>query len=283
LETTYKVLKNTINLEGVNDYVDIWFFGDVHRFTPSCDTERWKWFLKKAAQGDPNKTYYFGMGDYNEFAATGEKRIMTGEKIHETTLQKFDELAERENRAFASEIKQMRGKLLGLVHGNHSWNFLNGKNSTEDLAERMGCEYLGWLCYYHLTLMIGNKAVTADFVLCHGKAGGKLKGNSINQVTDLKSIFPLATVYCMGHNHDRGAWPDSVLYWDSQTGAIKQKRQFYCRSGSFKRAYTPDTSGYEIGRLLRPADLGAIKLRFSVHREQKNNEDRMILYIESVV
>ena len=281
METTYRVIKKEITLESINDSIDIWFFGDVHRFTPSCDVSEWKDFLKRSK---PEKnTYYIGMGDYNEFAASGERKIMKGDKVHETTREKFDYWAEKENRAFASEVKQMRGRLLGLVHGNHSWEFMNGKNSTEDLAERLQTEYLGWLCYFRLILKYASHRIACDMVLCHGKAGGKLKGTSINQVSDLKMIFPFANIFCMGHNHDKGVWPDSILYYDKDSGKIKQKVQMLCRSGSFKRAYNPDTSGYEIGRLLRPANLGAIKLTLRMKRDQSNGLDLLNLDIESTV
>ena len=212
--------------------------------------------------------------------------------LHETTIEKFDMIVEREQRAFCQEIKQMRGRLLGFVHGNHGWVYENGKNTTEDLAERMGTDYLGWLCYYHISLDImgetGNRfaGVAFDIVVCHGKAGGKLAGTSINQVEDLKRIFPLADIYIMGHDHNRGAWPISVLYYNVQEHKVKQKRQFLCRSGSFSKAYGENTKGYAIGRLLRPSDLGALKLKIGIHRQMRdktNKQERIIVDISSEV
>lgn len=288
MDFQFKVVHKTITLKQITDPISIYFWGDVHWDTKSCDKERWKYFLKRTRETQDENTYYVGMGDYHDFASTSEKQAIDNSKIHETTREKFDEIAEKDNRAFAMEIKHMRGKLLGLLHGNHSWNFISGKNSTEDLADRMEAEYLGWICYYHLTIQ-GEKGrhKCIDMVLCHGKAGGKLAGSSINQVEDLKRIFPLADIYCMGHDHNRGAWPVSVLYWDSFTMKIKQKRQFLCRSGTFKKGYAEDSAGYEIAKLFRPSDLGVIKLNLSIHRDRKmidgKERDNLIVDIESVV
>jgi hypothetical protein len=107
-------------------------------------------------------------------------------------------------------------------------------------------------------------------------------GTSINQVDDLTRIFPIADLYIEGHDHQRGAWPKSVLLPTNRGGDIKQKRQFLCRSGSFKKGYCEGVSGYEVGRLLRPSDLGAVVFKISVHRDQRET-DRLILDIQAII
>jgi hypothetical protein len=279
METFFKEKRKEITLKSITDITPIWFWGDVHRDTASCDIDRWRWFLKKSAED--KDAYYMGLGDYHDFASSREQKVLSRDVMHETTMQTFDEHVQRENRKFASEIKHMKGRLLGLIDGNHNWRFANGVTASEDLANRMECEHLGWLCHYTLNFIIGKKIQNVHIVACHGRAGGKRIGTSINQVEDLKAIFPIADIYVFGHNHDRGAWPVDILY-PTGHGLIKQKRQFLCRSGSFKKAYVPETSSYEIGRLLRPADLGALKLNIGFHRDQKEG-DRVITDITAVI
>ena len=224
-----------------------------------------------------------GLGDYHDLASAREQVHLNRNALHETTMESLDELVAKNNRKFAEEIKQMRGRLLGLVDGNHNWRFPNGITASEDLANRMGCEHLGWLAHITLTFKFGGgKSQNVYIVACHGRAGGKRIGTSINQVEDMKAIFPMADIYIMGHNHDRGAWPMDILY-PTNGGEIKQKRQFLCRSGSFKKAYEDGKSAYEVGRLLRPADLGALKLNISFHRDQSGGKDRIITDIEAVI
>ena len=282
---TYKTVQKTIELDSFTP-ITIWFFGDVHRDTRACDVNRWKWFLDRAKKCPKETTYYIGMGDMHDFASTREKKTIENE-LHETTIEKFDYIAERENRAFMREIGFMRGHTLGLIEGNHYWKFQDGTTTTEDLAKRLDTEYLGWLCHYSLTFKFGaGKSATVHLVLCHGRrAGGKTMGITVNQVDDLCRIFPIADIYVQGHDHQRFARPKSVLYptHGGGTYSLKQKRQFLCRSGSFKKAYLENEMTYESKMLFQPSDLGALRLDIGFHRDREGGTDRLITDIEATI
>lgn len=287
METVFKEHRLAINYK-TGDEIHIQPFGDVHRDTTTCDVERWRWFLKSAKEM-PDNTLFVGMGDFHDFASAKEAKILKNSDIHDQTKDMLDEIVIRNNRKFAQEISFMRGRLIGMLDGNHNWVFRNGKTATEDLCERLGCPYLGWLS--HVTIDVemyseigksrGNHC-NIYLILCHGKAGGKLLGTSITQVTDLARIFPVADIYIMGHDHQRGAWPASILIPGTNKSLIKQKRQMFCRSGCFKKGYVEGISGYEIGRLLRPNDLGVVTLSISFHRDVKET-DRIITDIKAIV
>jgi len=286
VKATYKVLQDNIEVKKFSDKITLYLFGDIHRDTRNCDEERWKWFLKKAERDQDPNTYYIGMGDYNDFASTREKRFLESDGVHETTRNLLDEIAEKHNRDLAKEMSFMRGRLLGLIQGNHSWNFENGKTSTEDLAERLGSKDMGWLCHYTMLFDFKDRSTqSVHLVLCHGKAGGKTFGVTLNQVGDLKTIFPVGDIYCMGHDHQRTAHPVSVLV--PQKGKaeffIKQKRQYLCRSGSFLKGYVDGSNSYEIFRLYKPNDLGALKMTIGFHRDCKDGIDRVITDISAEV
>ena len=128
--------------------------------------------------------------------------------------------------------------------------------------------------------------MAVHFVLCHGRAGGKTFGITINQVGDLKQLFPVADVFCMAHDHQRTAHPVSVLVpMRKKEGGyiIKQKRQFLCRSGSFVKAYQDGSDSYEVFRLYKPSDLGALKLTINIHRDYKDDVDRNIVDIHAEI
>jgi len=279
-EKTHRITIPSMSKNSIN----VWFWGDVHRDAKACDVERWKWFLNKASKDDPEYTYYMGMGDYHDFASASERKKIKAAFLHETTEETIEDGVEKRNRAFAMEIKQMRGKLLGMMEGNHTWILQNGTTSTEDLANRMGCEYLGYLTHLSLIFREDYKTArtqTVDIVACHGKAGGKTAGITLNQVDDLRRVFPAADIYVMGHDHERGAWPKDVLI--RKNGGLKQHRQFLCRSGAFLKGYTPGTSSYSIGRIYRPSDLGALKLNIAFHRDVKDGQDRVITDITATI
>ena len=126
---------------------------------------------------------------------------------------------------------------------------------------------LGSIAHISLGLSRGPKRVGLAIVAHHGKAGGKLAGTTINQVADLRTVFTDADIYMMGHDHQRGAWPQSILHV-SPTGhgepRLHARRQWLCRTGSYLRAYAPGMASYAASRLLRPADLGGIELEIGL-------------------
>lgn len=285
-------VEHHINLDYTyGDKIYLYPFGDIHRDTDSCDVDRWDWFLSNAKKSDPDKTYYICMGDANDFASAREQSSIKIAKLHKTTMAKLDGIVQRDNRKIAKEMSFMRGKMWGMLDGNHNWTFENGVTAAEDLAERMKAPYLGWLTHItlHLDLYntIGSRRDKSRcciyIVACHGKAGGKLVGTSINQVDDLKKIFPVADLYIMGHDHQIGVWPTSVLIPGEHVSGLKQKRQFLCRSGSFKKGYSDGVAGYEVGSLYRPSDLGSVSFEMSLHRDRKNGIDRIITDIKAII
>jgi hypothetical protein len=288
METVFKTHEVNIDYNS-GDILNFIPFGDIHRDTPSCDVDRWRWFLDGCKQYPQDKTYYLGMGDFNDFASSKEQSIIQNSALHDQTKNKFDEIVIRDNRRLVNEMSFMKGHMIGLLDGNHNWRFPDGKTGTEDLAERLNAPYLGWLSHITVNLKMhtaeGNlrgSSIRMFIVACHGKAGGKLAGATINQVDDLKRVFPVADIYAMGHDHQRAAHPTAVLVPDQKGSGIKQKRQFLVRSGSFKKGYCDGVSGYEVGRLLRPSDLGAVVLQVSVHRDARET-DRLILDVKAVI
>jgi len=262
-------------------------FGDIHRDVELCDTERWHNFLRRCRHEDDAFTYYMLMGDPNDFASTSERKILLDPKLHDSTVKKLDRIADADTERFLSEVKFMKGKMIGVVAGNHQWHFQDGFNSDQHIAEQLGSKYLGEISYTRLALEQNGRHVVVDIVAAHGKAGGKCAGTTINQVDDLRRIFPVADLYFCGHDHKRGVWPEStlVVQINNQTGemAVKQKRQLLCRTGSFLRGYVDGQDSYVSNRYLRPTELGTIKLEVKIKRTRKNDADSTMADIHAHV
>lgn len=278
MEHLYRVVKKTIEWDITKPF-KLGLFGDVHYDSASCDRDRFNKFLALAKQ---EELHLFGMGDYHDFASCKEQKALMAAGLHDQTYDSFDGIVEERNRAFTEKLKGLN--LLGLIGGNHTWKLKNGYYADEDLSQRLKTEYLGWLCVFALQLNFGNcRGVTLYFVLCHGLGGGKLPGTSINKIDDLKRIFPFSDVYAMGHDHQRGCWPTSTL-WPINSGTdfrIKEKRQYLVRTGSFMKSYQEQKSQYTTAGLMRPADLGAVRLNFSFERQNKPSQ--IIVHTESIV
>ena len=79
METVYKVKTRRIPLSSQKESIKLWCFGDIHRFTRSCDDDRWKWFLKcaKEAHDKGRAVCYTGSMEVCELIAEkmGEKGL----------------------------------------------------------------------------------------------------------------------------------------------------------------------------------------------------------------
>ena len=117
--THYYPIKNV----EVNKPIYLLPFGDVHKYSHMHDKTHWANFLKWAK--DKERAYFLGMGDYFDLASTSERQIIHDGRLHESTINTFDELALGYVLKMAKELEFMTGRLIGLIEGNHYYTFQN--------------------------------------------------------------------------------------------------------------------------------------------------------------
>ena len=263
--------------------------GDQHCASKGHDAGRYRETLQECKR-DPAALFAF-MGDEHDLASFSERRALRNANLHESTLHDLDQRALDKCREFVDQHAWMKGRIAFVLQGNHYWRFSSdspddqvrsGQTSTQWVAAQLGAQWAGWLTYCRLFIDAAGSSSGAsiDIVASHGKAGGKLVGTPYNQVAELRGIFPAADIYLMGHDHKRGAVPDSSLYMSYSNatgqGVLKQRRQWMCRTGSYLRGYVPGEDGYIVGRLLRPAELGNIRFEIALLRQRKGGEDALV-------
>lgn len=246
-------------------------FGDIHRDSANCDVKKWHRDLDHWRKEDI-PTLYLGMGDYNDFASWSERRAIRNSKLHDDTRRTLHEVARKNIAVLAQEIEFMRGNIIGLIEGNHIWEFDDGTTSADELGERLGTQSLGYVSYIRLSVSSYGRRFPVDIFACHGKGGGKLLGTSINKVADMRTISPMADIYIMGHDHKKMAIPSSVFDFRSANGKLKMinKQQWMSRSGSYLKGYVENESSYVSGALLPPSDLGSIRFIVSLNVKGSN-------------
>jgi len=272
---TTHILK--INIPHISTILKIIPFGDIHRDSHNCDVGRWKDFLQRAKEEDDENTRYLGMGDYFDFASYSEQRALRSAKLHESTIIKLDENVRKDVQGLACELGFMKGRLLGLIEGNHDWTYADGKTATKELSERLGCKCLGNLTYIRMKIaVLSTKKIrlAVDIFAAHGKSSGKLVGTSFNTVDDMKKVAPDADIYIMGHDHKKGAIPTSSLEFVGHKELTpKQRRQWLIRSGSFLKGYEVNSPSYIVNSISRPCDLGVVRIECGFHRDKKHYKD----------
>ena len=262
---TFQVAKHMVKLPRKGGVIKIVPFGDIHRDSHNCDVDRWKAFLEKCRTEDDEYTYYIGMGDYSDFASYSERKQL--HYLHESTSDKMDKWAMHDVDTLLEELSFMKGRIIGLHHGNHEWQFQDGQLASEKMCEELGCPFLGYASHttLHVTNAGGGLAMPITIFSSHGKGGGRLLGSPYNSLEKMSDIFHDEDIYLMGHDHHKGALSQTRL--NVHNGIVKQKRQWFGRTGSFLKGWVTDTPSYVVGAMYSPTDLGTIKFECHIKRK----------------
>ncbi len=249
------------------------FFGDVHRDSRNHALGAWKDFLAYAKK--LKDAYFIGMGDYVDSASSSERDCLEGMggRLHESTKDSLADLAGDKVRLIAGELSFMKGRLIGLVNGNHYFNFQDGTNTDMRLCGLLDCKYLGVSSFIRLSLDCFTRKTTLDVWVHHGAGGSRLPGGSINRVDQMREHAE-ADIYAMGHDHKRGVWPANPrlhLQNSSKNGlSVKSRQQWLIRSGSFLASYEDGKRNYNVDAGRGPCSLGHVELIINVsdnHRD----------------
>lgn len=249
-------------------------FGDIHYGNPHhCEAtfERFIEFCKSV-----ENPYYFGMGDYLEVASTSERKILNS-GLHESTVSIHDKWHTDLTLELAHRLNFMKGRIIGMLGGNHYYQFSTGQTSDHILCDQLECRYLGVMSVTRLKLKIGEKKKTLDICAHHGTGGGKRTGSSVNNVEDLRNVA-VADIYLMGHDHKKWIAPGSVLQWNSSSGELEARDIMYGRTGSFVLGHLNERKSYVTDSGRGPVPLGWISIDVSLtERTLPNRKKRLVL------
>lgn len=268
-----------IDFDEYNEPIYLFPFGDIHRSAPNCDVERWLEFLEWAKS--KKRAYFLGMGDYDDFVSGSERLVLNKRGLHESTVQTLEGVYETHTIRLWNEIKFMNGKLIGLIEGNHYGEFESGITTTQYLAQKMKCKYLGVNSFIRLVFKqkARNTTNVLDIWAHHGKGGARKVGGSLNRVEDM--LFAAnADIYLMGHDHKKSCSYVPTMELSGQGNSLRlvQKKKLIARTGSFLKGYVDDKKSYVADMALNPTDLGLIKIELTPRRKMEGKRD--ITYID---
>jgi hypothetical protein len=257
-----------INLKSVAKPIILYPFGDIHRSSNMCSVEAWQEFLSKAkSECRDNLVLFLGMGDYDDLCSTSERPIVFNDALHDSTKAFIKNTLDDNVNRLCREMDFMKGRLIGLLEGNHFGTYENGTTTTQRMCEKLGCKYLGCVSMIRLYLNRNTARVSIDIFAHHGKGASRLAGSSINTVQQMAEAVE-ADIFVQGHDHKRGAMPMSKLrlIHNYQKGAveIQARKQLYIRSGSFLKGYEDGQKSYVADKLLNPTDLGVVKVKIKI-------------------
>jgi hypothetical protein len=253
-------------------------FGDVHRSSPLCHVEKWKEFLDWAKKKP--RSYFLGMGDYDDLLSASERKILDNDDIHESTRETLEQFYRSKTEKLAKELEFMRGRLVGLLEGNHFVTFDDGTTSTQYLCKLLGCKYLGCTAFVRMWFSSTSKRLDThgiDLWAYHGKGAARLVGGSLNTVQQMCEQAE-ADIYLMGHDHKKSTATITRLKLNRGSAGnvrLSHRKCLLARTGSFLKGYVPGKRSYVVDKNLNPTDLGVVKIELTPKRHQDNGDDWM--------
>lgn len=271
-DSIFTVHKFTINVEKINEPIYLIPFGDIHRFAPLCDNDKWLEFLSWAK--NKSNSYFLGMGDFLDFLSYSERQALLHATLHESSYQTIEDLMSSQTNRLIDEISFMQGKLIGLIEGNHYGVFQSGMTTTQMMCEKLKTKYLGISAFIRLSFMYGHKSASIDIWAHHGKGASRLLGGSLNTVEQMSAISD-AQINLMGHDHKKSVAFKTNLFLSEGKGCIKlnQRKILIGRTGSFLKGYVDGAPSYIARGAMTPTDLGVLKIELTPKRSQKNGGD----------
>ncbi len=252
------------------DTIRLVFFGDVHRDSPNHANGKWQAFLDemRARVQSKEQIYFFGMGDYLDSTSTSERECLghISKAMHETFRNDIAALQLAKCELFAKECAFMRGRIIGMLNGNHYFNFDHGSNGDQKICELLSAKYLGVCSFVRLSFEVSGRAITRDIFAHHGAGAARLFGGSFNRVQQMAEGAE-ADIYAMGHDHKRIASPGQprLFLADSSAGLkVEQREPVVLRTGSYLASFEPGVVNYNVDACRSPASLGHVEVLVKV-------------------
>ena len=243
-------------------------FGDVHDGSPFHAAAEWDRDLREAKK--LKQPLFIGVGDYFDFMSTSERRGVRASEFHDSTMDQFEIFVKNQVKRFARKIEFMKGRMIGLIEGNHYYEFSDGTTSTMYLADLMGCKYLGVMSLIRLQVCVKGSHFSYDICAYHGKGAARLHGSSLNTVQYMAE-GAVADLYMMGHDHRRGAVPGTMcmLKAKPRTGEIylSHRDRYFVRTGSYLKAFEDGKPSYVADGGGAARSLGGIQVQVRFHRD----------------
>lgn len=271
-DSIFTIHRFQIPVTKLNEPIYIIPFGDVHRFAPLCDENKWLEFLSWA-KNKPN-SFFLGMGDYLDFLSFGERKALTAALLHESSYQTLDDLMTSQTNRLCDDISFMRDRLLGFIEGNHYGILQSGMTTTQIMCQKLNAKYLGVSSFIRVSFAYGHKRAAVDIWAHHGKGASRLVGGSLNSVEQMSEISN-AQINLMGHDHKKSvAFKTNLYLTDGKNGIrLNQRKILLDRTGSFLKGYVDNAPSYIARGAMTPTDLGVLKIELTPKRIQKNDLD----------
>jgi len=178
--------------------------GDIHFMAKGFPADKLRdhiaWGLDRGAM-------FLGMGEYLDFASQSQREQVA--PLRDSVREQLDNMIMEQADELYQLLKPTEGRWLGLLEGDHRWDFVDGTSVDQYIAKQLRTQFLGTSALIRLKPNDEPRGhPEADTVIyCHhGIGSSRAAGGHLNRVEDLLKWIA-ADIYLMGHSHAKVAAP----------------------------------------------------------------------------
>jgi len=233
--TKYKPIRYNDEMEKFlltkNQKILLMPLGDIHEGSDGWPREK---FLTQLRWGIDRGATFLGMGEAFDFASTSQRALM--DPLRESTKKQLDSFMMRRVNDFVDMISFTKGRWMGMLEGDHYWQFQNGYTSDQVLCQRLKCPYLGTSAIIRICFGVPHHPEADCTVYAHhGVGGGRTVGGHLTRLEDLLKWIE-ADIYLMGHVHTKVSDPIDRQYIGID-GTPYHRTKLIARTGGWLRGY----------------------------------------------
>jgi hypothetical protein len=207
--------------------------GDVHYGTDGWPRQK---FIDHLKWGMDRGAVFVGMGEFLDLASYSQQKVIAN--LRDDVREQMDEMVKDQAGELYELMEFTRGRWIGLLEGDHRWDFMDATSVDQYFAGRLNTKFLGTSAL--LRLMPYDRPFDhpeADTMLFvhHGIGSSRSAGGHLNRVEDLLK-WVQADIYLMGHTHAKVAAPidRQVMTPD---GVHHHRTTIIARTGGWLRGY----------------------------------------------
>lgn len=270
--------KFEILFKNYGEPINLFLVGDIHWNSSNCDKEKFKNWCEMAKK--VKNSYFLLMGDYIDSMSTSERKAYKTIEFHDQTSELISQAIRKDVDELSDIMSFMKGKVIGVIGGNHTFEFDSGITADMIIADRLKAKYLGVNGFIKLVFNYAKKGTKKggrhayDIVAHHGLGGGRTCGASMNKLQQMANNYS-ADMIAMGHDHNRAV--DYINRLElNQHMHFNNRRIALVRTGSFLKSYVDGKASYVVDAGLPPSDLGAVRFLLTPMREHQTHKGKRV-------
>jgi hypothetical protein len=230
--------------------------GDIQYGSTACDTDKLERHLEFGKQHD---WHFVGMGDYLDHFSPSNRSALVRARgdLYDSARELLDGAIYDRLHGLAQIMEPSRNRWLGMVAGDHTWDFEDGQNADEVLAGMLNAPFSDGAMMIHVKYA-GCPLPLRIFALHGAGASVSITGKTLHLERLMRSWD--ADIYLMGHSHLKYGVPV-----DKHETIVKRGKSYLVRrtkvigiTGSFMDGYSLGKKTYVEEKALSPIPTGGI-------------------------